>query len=172
MYKLRLLKLFIRYLFTKQQHGMTRPVTCRFRVSPLEVELTHASSYAYMSYAALGRWSWNFAYINMRRMLRERWTPFTHSELVYYRRAVSLFSIVEMTTTLIWWDERMGYFEHRMTQGGQLAAIVYSRGACYAGGKRIPVNETGLGAPADPPMVKPGIVDAWTALDMEFKRGL
>jgi hypothetical protein len=119
-----------------------------------------------------GRWSWNFAYIDMRRMLRERWTPFTYSELVYYRRALSVFSIVDMTTTLIWWDEKMAYFEHRMTQGGQLAAIVYSRGACYAGGKRIPINQTGKGAPAVPPMAKPDIVEARTASDAAFKKGL
>jgi acyl-CoA thioesterase FadM len=171
MYKFRLFKLFLRYLFTRQHRDMLRPVTCRFVVTPFEVELTHASSYTYMAYAALGRWSWNLACIDMRRMLRERWTPFTHSELVYYRRAVGMFSIVEMTTTLIWWDMKMAYFEHRMTQGEQVSAIVYSRGACYSGGKRIAINQTVEGAPALPPMAKPAIVDGWAALDAEFKRG-
>lgn len=172
MYKFRLFKLLLRYLFGKQQGDMLGPVTVRVRVTPFEVELTHASSYTYMAYAALGRWSWNFACIDMRRMLRERWTPFTHSETVYYRRALSVFSLVDITTTLIWWDDKMAYFEHRMTQGENLSAIVYSRGACYASGKRIPITQTGRGAPDVPPMPKPAIVDAWVdAMDPAFKKG-
>jgi len=139
-------------------------------VSPLDVELAHASSHAYMAWAGLGRWSWNFANIDMRRMFRERWTPFTHSERVYYRRAVSIFSIVEMTTTLVWWDEKMAYFEHRITQGGQLAAIVHSRGACYAAGKRIAIDKCSKGEQAQLPAIRPDSVDTWQASDLEFKK--
>ena len=171
MHKLRLLRIFLLSLSDTRPTDMLRPVTCRFMVSPFDVELTHASSHAYMAWAGLGRWSWNFANIDMRRMLRERWTPFTHSELVYYRRAVGIFSMVDMTTTLVWWDEKMAYFEHRMTQGGQLAAIVYSRGACYAAGKRIPIDQCSKGAQPVLPAVRPDIVNAWTVADVEFKKG-
>lgn len=171
MHKFRLLKIFLQSRLYSQPTDMLRPVRCRFMVSPFDVELSHASSHAYMAWAGLGRWSWNFANIDLRRMFRERWTPFTHSELVYYRRAVSIFSLVEMTTTLLWWDEKMAYFEHRMTQGGQVSAIVYSRGACYAAGKRIPISECSKGAQPLLPVTRPGIIDAWDASDLQFKKG-
>lgn len=172
MYKFRLFKLLLAYLMGKRQPDVLGPVTVQLRLTPFEVELSHASSYAYMAYAALGRWSWTLACMDLRRMLRERWTPFTHSELVYYRRALPLFSRVELCTRLIWWDEKMAYFEHRVTQDGQLAALVYSRGAYYARGKRIAMTDAAHDAAAGPPSQKPDIVEAWAELDRVAKKGL
>ena len=172
MYKFRLFKLLLAYLMGKRQDDLRVPVNVRLRVTPFEAELTHASSYSYMAYAALGRWSWNLACMDLGRMWRERWTPFTHSELVYYRRALSVFDRVELSTTLIWWDEKMAWFEHRISHEGQLAAIVYSRGAFYSQGKRVPLGMDRHGRPVPLPDSKPAIVDAWTATDAEFKKSL
>lgn len=170
MHKLRLLKVLLLFLLDRQPKDLLRPVQCRFWVTPFDVELKFAVSHAYMAFAGLGRWSWNFRNIRWRGMLRERWSPFTHSELVYYRRAVPLFSTIEVTTTLIWWDEKMAYFEHRMTQGQGVCAIVYSRGACYAGKERIPLRQCAFGVPQVPPMARPAIVDIWGAADSHIKQ--
>lgn len=170
MHKLRLLKILFLYLLARPPRDLLRPVVCRFWITPFDVELTHAVSHAYLAFAGLGRWCWNFHNIDWRGLLKERWTPFTHSELVYYRRAARLFSTIEMTTTLIWWDDKMAYFEHRLTQGDAVSAIVYSRGACYAGKQRIALNRCAVGAPAIPPMTKPGIVDVWDSADRYFKQ--
>ena len=170
MHKLRLLKLLLLYLLGRRSGDLLRPVVCRFRITPFDVELTHAVSHAYMAFAGLGRWCWNFNNVRWDRLLRERWTPFTHSELVHYRRAVRLFSVVEVTTTLIWWDDKMAYFEHRIVQGDKLCATVYSRGACFAGKERIPLHECTVNAPTTPSMDKPGIVDVWSAADAHFRQ--
>ena len=170
MHKLRLLKILLLYLLNRQPRDLLRPVVCRFWITPFDVELTRAVSHSYLAFAGLGRWCWNFHNINWQRLLRERWTPLTHSELVYYRRTAKLFSMIEMTTTLIWWDEKMAYFEHRLTQGEQVSAIVYSRGACFAGRERIPLNQCAVGALVTPPMAKPGIIDIWSAADNHFKQ--
>ena len=77
-----------------------------------------------------------------------------------------------MTTTLIWWDEKMAYFEHRLVQGEQVSAIVYSRGAFFAGKVRIPLSQCAVGALATPPMAKPGIIDIWSAADNQVKQGV
>lgn len=169
MHKLRLLRLLLLYLLERPPRDALRPVVCRFWITPFDVELTRAVSHAYMAFAGLGRWSWNFHNTNWKRLLRERWTPLTHSELVFYRRAAKLFSTVEVTTTLIWWDDRMAYFEHRLTQGEQVSAVVYSRGAAFAGRVRVPMSECAVGLPASPPMARPGVLDLWSAADSQFQ---
>lgn len=170
MHKLRWFKLLVLYLFDRSPRDVLRPVTCRFWITPFDVELTSAVSHAYMAFAGLGRWCWNFHNIDWRGMLRYRWVPLTHSELVRYRRAARLFSTIEVTTTLIWWDEKMGYFEHRITQGRTESAIVYSRGACFAGKERVPLHACAIGAPTVPPMTRPAIIDLWSAADEMLKQ--
>lgn len=170
MHKFRLFKILLLYLLERQPRDLLRPVVCRFLVTPFDVELTRAVSHAYMAFAGLGRWSWNFRNIHWRGLLKERWTPLTHSELVYYRRAAKLFSTITVTTTLIWWDEKMAYFEHRLSQGDTVCVIVYSRGACFAGKERVPLRQCALGVPETPPMAKPGIVDVWAAADDRIKQ--
>lgn len=170
MHKLRWLRVLFLYLLARPPRDLLRPVTCRFWITPFDVELTSTVSHAYMAFAGLGRWCWNFHNIDWRGMLRHRWTPLTHSELVRYRRAARIFSTIEVTTTLIWWDDKMAYFEHRLTQHGAVSAVVYSRGACYAGKQRVPLHECAIGAPIAPPMAKPGIVDVWAAADEHLKQ--
>ncbi len=127
MHKLRQIKLLLLYLFDKRQRDPLQTVVCRFWITPFDVELRHTVSHAYLAFAGLGRWFWSFNNINWSGLLNG-WAPFTHSELVHYRRAAKLFTTVEVGTTLIWWDDKMAYLEHRLTQGDKLSAIVYSRG--------------------------------------------
>lgn len=169
MHKLRLLKMLVLYLLSKQPRDVLRPAVCRFWITPFDVELTRAVSHAYMAFAGLGRWCWNFQNINWQRLLKERWTPLTHSEIVYYRRAAKLFTTIVVTTKLIWWDEKMAYFEHQLTQGETVCALVYSRGACFAGKKRVPINLCAMDSPATPPMPKPDIIAIWSAADSHVK---
>lgn len=170
MHTLRLIRLLILALFDRRPRSLLRPTVCRFRITPFDVELTTAVSHAYLAFAGLGRWSWNFRNVHWHGLLKERWSPFTHSELVYYRRAAKLFSRLEMTTTLIWWDDKMAYFEHRMTQGDVLCALVYSRGACFKGRERVPLRDCAHDVPEAPPMAKPAIVDVWATADAHFRR--
>jgi hypothetical protein len=172
MHKLRLLKILLLYLINRQPTDPFRPLVCRFWITPFDVELTRAVSHSYLAFAGLGRWCWNFHNVNWKLLLRERWTPLTHSELVFYRRAAKLFSTIEMTTTLIWWDDKMAYFEHRLMQGDQVSAVVYSRGALFAGRERIPLSQCTVGTLAAPPMPRPDIIGIWSAADSQFKQSV
>lgn len=167
MHKLRQLKLLLLYLLSRQPRDPLRPVVCRFWISPFDVELTRAASHSYLSFAGLGRWCWSFHNINWQAFVRDRWAPLTQSELVYYRRAAKIFTTVEVTTTLIWWDDKMCYLEHRLTQGEKLSAIVFARGTFFAGKERISPSKCAVGLPETPPMAKPGIVDIWSASDQQ-----
>ena len=165
MHKQRQLKLFLLYLLDKKPRDPLRPVVCRFYITPFDVELTRAVSHAYLAFSGLGKWYWSFNNVNWRGLMKGRWTALTHSDLIHYRRAVKLFTVIEVTTTLIWWDEKMAYVEQRITQGDKVSAIVYSRGTFFAGKERISPRLGAVGLPVVPPMAKPGIIDIWSATD-------
>lgn len=163
MHKLRLLRLFLSFLLGRRSNDPLRPVVCRFMITPLDAEVTRAVSHAYLAFAGLGRWFYCFHNIDWRGLLREKWAPLTQSEIIQYRRAAILFSRVEVTTTAIWWDEKMMYFEHSFKHGDTLCATSFSRGAFYKGRQRLAPVQCIKGLPEEPPMSKPGIVDYWNA---------
>ncbi|MGH9904696.1 MAG: thioesterase family protein [Pyrinomonadaceae bacterium] len=170
MHKFRQFTLLLLYLLRKRSRDPLRPVVSRFWVSPFDVELFRAVSHAYVAFAGLGRWDWSFHNINWSGLLREKWAPLTHTELVHYRRAAKLFSMIEVTTTLVWWDEKMMYMEHRITQNGKLSAIIHARGTFFAGKERISPNRCILGLMPTPSTVKPEIVDLWEKTDNFLKQ--
>ncbi|MDJ0926845.1 MAG: thioesterase family protein [Gammaproteobacteria bacterium] len=161
MHKIRLLKILLQYLFGKRPSDPLRPVTCQFLITPLDVELTRAASHSYAMFANLGRWCWSFQNIDWNGLLKERWVPLTHSELIHYRRAIKLFTTVEVATTLIWWDDKMAYFEHRISQGETVFAVIYSRGTFFKGRERIPPMQCVVDLVGIQPPDQPAIVDFW-----------
>ncbi|MBI3789398.1 MAG: thioesterase family protein [Gemmatimonadetes bacterium] len=163
MHKLRLFRLILSALLDRSPRDPFAPRTFRVRVTPFDVEFTRAVSHAYLAWCGLGRWYLLFHNVDWRQLLRERWIPLTHSEVIQYKRAARWFSRVEVTTRAIWWDDKMLYFEHRLTEGDALAALCYSRGALYRGRQRLSASETMPGLPAQPPFPRPAIVDWWTS---------
>ena len=170
MHKLRLLKLLVLYLLGDKSHAPLQPVVCRFLLTPFDAELTRAASHSYACFANLGRWCWSFHNIDWNGLLKERWVPLTHSELIHYRRAVKLFTKVEVTTTLIWWDDKMAYFEHRIAQGETLFAVIYSRGTFFKGRERIAPSQCVVDLVGVPLPEKPAIVDYWESGTEIFRK--
>jgi Thioesterase-like superfamily len=164
LHALRVLRLLSQAMLDRRPKDVLRPVVANFRILPSDVELTRASSHTYMALAALGRWQASFCNVDMRRVWLERWAPLTHSEFIQYKRAVKIFSVVTVTTSVIWWDDKMLWFEHRMTQGPTLCAISYSRGTFYRGKERMQPTVCVVGLPSVPPMDKPRIVTSWDSL--------
>jgi acyl-CoA thioesterase FadM len=133
--------------------------TLTLRVTPFDLELAHAVSHAYLAFAGLGRWHWSFHNINWSSMLRHRWVPFTHSEMIQYQRALRLFRRVTVTSRMIWWDDKMGYFEHRIESDGRLAATAFSCGTFFQDGKPLRPLEGILGLKELPGDAPPAAVE-------------
>jgi acyl-CoA thioesterase FadM len=172
MHKLRQLKLLIRAVSEASPSDPLRPIVRRFRVMPSDVELTRLVNHAYVALAGLGRWAWCFQNIHWKGLFKERWVPFTQSELVHYRRAIKIFTMVDVTTTLIWWDEKMAYLEHRITQGDTVSALVFARGTFFKGKDRLAPNRCIAGLPTVPPMSQPAVVEYWNSGAEYFKQAL
>jgi acyl-CoA thioesterase FadM len=170
MHKFRLMRLFFLFLLDTRSRDPLRPVVCRFLVTPLDVEVSRAVSHAYLAFAGLGRWYYLFHNVNWRGLLREKWAPLTHSEMIQYRQAAKLFSVVVVTTSVIWWDEKMFYFEHRFTQGETVLAISFSRGAFFRGRERV-AQGCIKHLPAVPLTVRPRVVDFWNSGADHFQPG-
>lgn len=172
MHRLRLLRLLGLAIFDLRPRDPIRPVTFRLWMTPFDVEVTRAASHSYAAFAGLGRWAWSFHNVDWKGLLRERWVPLTQSELIQYRRACRIFTFVDVTTRLLWWDEKMAYFEHRVSQGDTVSAIVFSRGAFYKGKERVPADRLVRGLPAVPPMPRPDLVDYWNAANEHFQKAV
>jgi hypothetical protein len=168
LHKFRQIKLLLKYLIKRVPSDPLRPVISHFWIGPFDVELTRTVSHTYLAFAGLGRWDWSFHNINWRGLLRERWAPLTHSELIHYRRAAPIFSRVEVVTSLLWWDDKMAYLEHRMMCRGRLSATVYSRGTFFAGRERISPSRCVVGLPQTPSGPKPQVVSLWEQADALF----
>ena len=161
MHKFRLLKLILRALLSRSAPDPIAARSFRVWVTPFDVEVTRAASHVYFAWAGLGRWCMVLHNVSWRRMLAEGWVPLTHSEMIQFKRAARLFSVVTVTTRAVWWDEKMLYFEHRMTQGETVMAVSYSRGALYRGKERVAPASTMPGMPAVPPFEMPAVVAWW-----------
>ncbi len=162
MHKFRLLKIILQALFSRSAPDALAPRSFRVLVTPFDVELTRAASHSYFAWAGLGRWCMVLHNVSWLTVVRERWIPLTHSEMMQFKRAARLFSVVTVTTRAVWWDEKLLYFEHRMTQGETVNAVCYSRGALYRGKERIAPASTMPGLPAVPPFEKPAVVTWWS----------
>lgn len=168
MYHIRLAWLMIAQLFGTRRRDPMRSVVRRFWVTPFDVELTMASSYSYFSFAALGRWAFFLDNGDLRGIFREGWAPMTHSEIIRFQKAASIFSPVTVATKVIWWDEKMMYLEHRMSVRGDLCAVGFSRGAFYKKRERVPPYICAPGLPEIPPFAKPEVVGFLQRSDAHF----
>ena len=169
MHKLRQLKLLVLYLISKKARDPLQPVVARYLITPFDVDATRALSHAYVGFAGLGRWQYSFHNINWKKLFSEKLVPLTQTEIVRYRRAAKLFTTVEVVTTLIWWDEKMAYFEHRIMHGSAISAIVYSTGTFFSGKERLPPNQYIVGLPPLPRTSAPEIIGILDIADKYFR---
>ena len=163
MHTFRWLRIFFGFLLDRRPRDPLRPLSFRVLVTPFDVEVTRAASHAYFAWAGLGRWQSLLHNVDWQGLFKDRWVPLTQGEFITFKRSAALLSVVEVTTRTIWWDEKMLYFEHVLTQGDQLCALGYSRGAFYGKRGRVSPTRGSIGLPSVPPFPKPGIVDFWNA---------
>ena len=137
MHRFRWLCIVIGCLFSGKSKDPLAPETCTFWITPLDVEFASAYSHTFFSFQALGRWKHIIKNFPMKRLIRERWSPYTYAEIIRYQRAMKLFSKVQVITRFYYWDDKMVYYEHRLIVNGELAARGFSRGAMYSSKGRV-----------------------------------
>ncbi|SDD01284.1 Acyl-CoA thioesterase FadM [Sanguibacter gelidistatuariae] len=149
------------------------PSVTRTRVRPGDLDIyLHMNNAVYLNLMDSGR-SNLIADCGGSKPLAERgWYPVVAASTVTYKRSLTLFQPVEVTSRVLGWDPRIVYLEQVVTSRGQLSARGLVAGRFLAkDGSRIPAPDVAalLGGHVTSPTL-PDDVAAWArAVDVAHR---
>ncbi|HEX4598968.1 MAG TPA: thioesterase family protein, partial [Burkholderiaceae bacterium] len=102
---------------------LTTKRVLRFRAIPIfDTDVMRMFTHAYGRFMELGRWHLIYGSEFRRVALRNKWLPVTANEMLTYRRPLKAFQAFELSTALVFWDERRFYLEHVISSDNQIYA--------------------------------------------------
>ena len=101
----------------------------------------HVNNGRFLTLADLGRIDFLIRTNFMAVMIKNKWKPIIAGVDSYYLKPLSPFKIYTQTTTLLCWDDKWGYFEHKFKSGNKVVAIIYVKGLFVGPLGRISVEE-------------------------------
>ncbi len=143
---LRLVLLVVRARFGRRVDPLG-PCTTRFRVLPTDLDLLgHMNNGIYFSIFDLARVDLMARSGLLARFREQGWHPVVTAETGTFRRSLSPFRRFEVRTSILGWDERHLYLEHRVHCGGELAttAVIQARFLSRTGERIAPERLLGL----------------------------
>lgn len=172
MYRLRFLKIIFKALLFPAEEPVTEDSVIFFRAWPGDVDISRLYTHSYLSFIALARWKWILQKWHLRKALKYRWAPVTSVEIIRYRFPIRLFQKFSVRTRLIYWTEKMIYFEQRFQTREGTAAIAFVKGV-IKGGRGDPKPWEVFNIPETPPEM-PEVVRQWEKMSPCFqeKQGL
>ncbi|MEM8540323.1 MAG: thioesterase family protein [Pseudomonadota bacterium] len=98
------------------------------RVWPTDIDVAvHMNNGRYLSLADLGRWDLMIRIGFWKTMRSNGWHPVVGASKIWHRRSLQPFQKFELTTQLLFWDEKWTYIEHRYEGVGKHAGTLYCR---------------------------------------------
>lgn len=141
----------------------------RLRVLPNDIDLNlHMNNARYLSIMDYGRTHLLARTRLLEHIVRLRWQPLVGAVWITYRRSLPLFSVYELTSRLVCWDDRWFYIEQTFTGRKGLAAVGWVKGAlrdadgCVNPQRVIDRADAGL---KSPPL--PDSIETWNELTRE-----
>lgn len=100
----------------------------RLRTLPTDLDVAiHMNNGRYSTIADLGRWDMMIR-IGFWKIMRTRgWHPVVGTSKVWHRRSLEPFQPFDLTTKLLFWDDKWTYLEHRFEGVGKDAGTLYCR---------------------------------------------
>ncbi|MFT4926949.1 MAG: acyl-CoA thioesterase FadM [Phenylobacterium sp.] len=138
---LRLFWILITAKFRPKAHLLaTTKIKGRILPNDLDINM-HVNNGRYLSIADLGRVDYMVKTGFMNIMIKRKWKPIVASVNARYVKGLTLMQEYELTSKLLCWDEKWGYFEHRFERNGKLIAVVYIKGLFVGPDGRVAVGE-------------------------------
>ncbi len=164
---LRLLKLAIRYLLQGSPSPTLRSSTLTFRVWPWDCDINlHLTNSRYLSFMDLGRTDLIYQSGLMGLLLKRRWFPVAQAVHMTFIRPIHPFQTFQLTTELLFWDERYWYISQRFETEGKPCAMGLVRGVFLDENQNVlpfsRIFET-AGVTLSPPEPSP-LVEEWKRL--------
>jgi len=109
--------------------GILEEDRLRLRVLPNDIDINlHMNNARYLSIMDYGRTHMLARTGLLEHMLRSRWQPLVGAVVITYRRSLALFSVFELKTRMVCWDDRWFYMEQTFTGSKGLAAVGWVKG--------------------------------------------
>ena len=106
----------------------------RLRVLPNDIDLNlHMNNARYLNLMDYARTHLLARTRLLDHILRSRWQPLVGAVWITYRRSLPLFTVFQLTSRLICWDERWFYIEQTFTGRKGLAAVGWVKGTLRDG---------------------------------------
>lgn len=112
----------------KPQTQVMDETRLRLRVMPTDLDVAvHMNNGRYLTIADLGRWDMMIR-VGFWKTMRERgWHPVVGTSKVWHKRSLQPFQPFDLTTRLLFWDEKWTYLEHRFEGVGENEGAVYCK---------------------------------------------
>lgn len=120
--------LVILFARTRSKAGITDEFRLPLRVWPTDLDVSiHMNNGRYLSIADLGRWDMMIRIAFFKKMRKLGWHPVVGASKTWHRRSLLPFQKFELTTKIIFWDEKWIYIEHRYEGVGKHAGTLYAQ---------------------------------------------
>ncbi len=105
-------------------------------------------------------------------MRKNKWYPVLSGAAVRFKASLNAFETVDLTTRIVYWDEKWIYIEHRLEKGGRVAAKGMVKGIFRGPDGNVPVARLleGMGVSGEAPP-EPESVRRWVAFEETLKEG-
>ncbi len=108
--------------------GLFEHSRLQLRVWPGDLDLNfHMNNGRYFTIADLGRLDWGLRSNVWRSTLRRGWRPMAGDSNARYSRSLQPFERYTLNSTLLGWDDKWFFCEHRYESGGRVCATVLVR---------------------------------------------
>ena len=124
----RLLLMLLRRPWRKPVDGLATTVI-RLRVWPLDLDFNrHVTNGRYFTLADVGRMDYVLRSGAFRVALRHKALPIVGDTWGKFRRELKLFEAFEIHTSMLGWDDKWSFVEHRFVSRGRVVGVVLIRG--------------------------------------------
>jgi acyl-CoA thioesterase FadM len=138
----RLLKVFLLYLFRPQRLPLHGESVLHLRVWPNDLDTNmHMNNGRYLTLLDIGRFDLLLRGGIFRMGLRKKWIPVLGAATVRFRRSLRLFEPFTLRTQLIGWDGSWIYIRQIIEAKGKLVTLAYIRGMLTGPEGRVPTTE-------------------------------
>lgn len=167
----RLLWLILRFPFMPKQTDPLGISTLTMRVLPNDLDLNfHMNNGRYLTLMDLGRLHLMGVSGLLKIMLKKHWAPMLGSVKVHFIRPLNLFDQYQLTTQVVYWDEKWIYIEQKMIKNGVLCLTALVKTLLMDKNGKIPsakVLTVFSPPPAQPPI--PEAVRHWIEAENHTK---
>ena len=130
----------------------------------------HVNNGRYLTLCDLGRFDLLMRSGLFKEILKRKWYPVLSSASLRFRKSLKAFDRIELTTEIIYWDEKWLYIEHCLEKDGVVCARGLVKGIFRGpeGNVTVPALMESIGYKADKPVL-PDVVTTWLAFEATLR---